>query len=190
MNWLLTGGIGSGKTEVRRILAGHGLMTIDADSVGHEVLSPGGAAVDAVAERWPDCVVDGVVDRRLLGARVFASSEELQELERITHPHIFEEIGRRVAEATGPVVVEIPVLKKPAGRTWQVLVVDAPDGIRRQRAVDRGASIEDVDRRMTLQPTRSEYLVAADVVLPNTGSVDDLERGASQFFTHLIKIHG
>lgn len=190
MNWLLTGGIGSGKTEVRRVLAGHGLMTIDADSVGHEVLSPGGPAVDAVAERWPDCVVDGVVDRRLLGARVFASSEELQELERITHPHIFEEISRKVAEATGPVVVEIPVLKKPAGTAWRVLVVDAPDEIRRQRAVDRGAAVADVDRRMAVQPTRSEYLVAADVVLPNTGSVDDLERGTGRFVTHLIKIHG
>lgn len=190
MNWLLTGGIGSGKTEVRRILDGHGLMTIDADSVGHEVLSPGGAAAEEVAQRWPDCVVDGVIDRRALGARVFARSEELEELEEITHPHIFSAINRRVAAATGPVIVEIPVLAKPAGTTWRTLVVDAPDESRRRRAVDRGSTAEDVNRRMAAQPSRSEYLAAADVVLPNTGSVDDLERGTGQFVTHLIKIHG
>ena len=79
--WLLTGGIGSGKSEVRRLLAEQGVRTIDADSVGHVVLQED--ALEAVSARWPDVVVDGVVDRSRLAVIVFAQPEELAVFRRI-----------------------------------------------------------------------------------------------------------
>jgi dephospho-CoA kinase len=174
LNWLLSGGIGSGKTVVRQMLEGHGLICIDADGVGHEVLSPGGAAVGDVAARWPDCVVDGSIDRRLLGQVVFSDAGELEVLESLTHPHIFQEIAHRVESANAPVVVEIPQLMQPFSNVWPRIVVDAPDDVRRRRTVERGLPEGDVDRRISAQPSRSEYLAAADIVVPNNGDLEEL----------------
>ncbi len=70
--WVVTGGIGSGKSTVRRALEDMGAVTIDADRVGHGVLEPDGAAFDAVVERWPEAVSDGRIDRAKLGSIVFA----------------------------------------------------------------------------------------------------------------------
>ncbi len=186
LNWLLSGGIGSGKSEVRRLLEGHGLMTIDADGIGHEVISLGGAVAGEVARRWPDAVVNGEIDRKRLGALVFADPAQLSELESITHPHIFGEIQRRVAEAVHPVIIEIPLLKNPFAADWPRVVVDAPDHIRKQRAVLRGDVPGDVEQRMAAQPSRSMYLAAADVVIPNSASRDDLESAVRLFVGVLV----
>jgi dephospho-CoA kinase len=173
-NWLLCGGIGSGKSAVRRILQDHGVSTIDADSVGHEVLEPGGAAVEAVAEAWPEVVEVGVVDRKKLGAVVFNDSASLQRLEAMTHTHTFALIGERIEEFIPPVVVEIPLLINPFAGSWRRMVVDAPDHTRVERSVSRGMDRDDVFARMASQPSRQEWLAAADLVIPNHGDLIDL----------------
>jgi dephospho-CoA kinase len=168
--WLLTGGIGTGKSEVRRLLEEHGIRTIDADSVGHVVLEH--EALPAVAERWPDVVVDGIVDRSRLAEIVFAQPAELSQLEAITHPLIFGRIEAELEGFEGIAVVEAPVID--FGANWARMVVDAPDEIRLQRAVARGMGRDDVQRRMDAQPGRGEWLAAADIVVPNRGSLGDL----------------
>jgi dephospho-CoA kinase len=165
--WLLAGGIGSGKSTVRQLLEENGIATIDADSVGHEVLSEGGGAVTEVSALWPEVVVDGGIDRRRLGEVVFADPDALKRLEIITHPHIFSIIAARVDELGAPVVIELPVLTQPFGNPWPRIVVDAPDGLRMRRAVARGQTEEDVRKRMRSQPSRGEWLAAADMVIPN-----------------------
>ncbi|MGH8949214.1 MAG: dephospho-CoA kinase, partial [Acidimicrobiia bacterium] len=82
--WLITGGIGSGKSEVRRLLAERGIRTVDADAVGHAVLA--GEGLSPVADRWPDVVLEGQIDRKALARIVFADAGELRALEAITHP--------------------------------------------------------------------------------------------------------
>ena len=168
--WLLTGGIGSGKSEVRRLLDKHGIRTIDADSVGHAVLEH--EALPTVARRWPDVVVDGVVDRSRLAEIVFAQPAELAELEAITHPLIFGRIEAELEGFEGIAVVEAPVID--FGVNWARMVVDAPNGLRLQRAVARGMGRDDVQRRMDAQPSRGEWLAAADVVVPNWLDLDRL----------------
>ena len=97
----LTGGIASGKTAAARLFAGHGLATIDADRVGHDVIAPGGAAAAAVVDAFGESVTtDGVIDREKLGARVFDDPAALQRLNALTHPVIFAEIGRRCQQLT------------------------------------------------------------------------------------------
>jgi dephospho-CoA kinase len=173
--WLLCGGIGSGKSAVRRILQNLGISTIDADSVGHEVLEPGGAAIEAVAAAWPEVVVGGIVDRTKLGGLVFDDSAALERLEAITHPHIFALISEQIEELNPPVVVEIPLLKDPFAGSWRRMVVDALDRLRVERSMGRGMDREDVKARMASQPSRKEWLAAADLVIPNHGDLDELE---------------
>jgi len=177
--WLLSGGIGSGKSAVRRVLQGSGLSTIDADSVGHEVLQRGGAAVGAVAESWPDVIVGGEVDRKRLGAIVFDDPAALAQLEAMTHPHIFALIEERLSSLAPPVVVEIPLLVQPFSGTWRRIVVDTTDDLRLGRAMARGLEEGQVRRRMASQPSRQQWLAAADLVIPNSGSIEDLEEAAA-----------
>ena len=173
--WVLGGGIGSGKSRVRAILDDLEVPTIDADSLGHTVLQPDGPAFAEVATRWPQVVVDGVVDRRQLGEIVFRDHEALVELETMTHPHIFNLIRERVEEMDGGVVVEMPLLGRKPGPEWRVMVVDAKDEIRVERAVARGMSEPEVRARMSSQPSRGAWLAGSDAVIPNHGRIADLD---------------
>lgn len=159
---------------MRRMLEELGVKAIDADSIGHEVIAPDGPAFAAVAERWPDVVSGGRIDRSALAAEVFGDPEALAELEGMTHPHIFGKISSRLQELSGLVVVEIPLLGRPAFETMPRLVVDCADEIRLQRVIDRGMDPDDARARMERQPSRAVWLAAADLVVPNHGSLEDL----------------
>jgi dephospho-CoA kinase len=187
-NWLLSGGIGSGKSTVRGLFEKFGVGTIDADAIGHEVLSPGGAAVNEVAEAWPGVLNDGVIDRQLLGAIVFADPKQLERLERITHPHILELMASRITDSPGLVIVEFPLLTQPFDEKWPRMVVDALEKTRLRRAVSRGQEEADVRRRIAAQPSRSEWLAAADLVIPNSGSLSKVEEVVEQLSYHLFGI--
>jgi dephospho-CoA kinase len=174
--WWLTGGIGSGKSVVRRLLADAGLRTLDADAVGHDVLETEARA--AVGEKWPDVVVaDGSIDRRALGRVVFDEPDQLAELEAITHPYIFERIAGELEGFDGVAVVEIPVMGSE--KDWPTIVVDSRDEMRVERIIERGLTRDEAIQRLTSQPTRGEWLARADLVIPNHGSLDQLEETVS-----------
>lgn len=173
--WILSGGLASGKSKVRQLLEASGVVTIDADSVGHLVLQSDGPAFADVAARWPHVVRDGVVDRPSLASVVFNDPGELAALEGITHPHVFRTIQDRVKEIEGVVVVEVPLLSHGLGDDWRRLVVDCRDDVRLRRAVERGMSEDDARARMKAQPSRAEWLAVADLVVPNHGSLAELE---------------
>lgn len=183
--WILCGGLASGKSAVRRLIGEAGIETIDADEVGHSVLAPDGPAFGAVAARWPSAVVDGRVERRALASIVFSDPKELAELESITHPHIFDRIRTKVEENEGPVVVEVPLLSNALGSEWHRIVVDCEDEIRLRRAVERGMTEIDARARMASQPSREVWLAAADVVVPNHRSRQDLVKTVSKLIESL-----
>lgn len=168
--WLLVGGIGSGKSAVRKLLAERGVRTIDADAVGHLVLAAEGLA--PVAERWPHVVLEGQIDRKLLAEVVFDDPVELAALESITHPLIFGRIAAELEGFSGVAVVEMPLLGSELG--WPLIVVDADDELRIERTVERGMAEAEVLRRMAAQPSRAEWLAAADIVIPNHGTREEL----------------
>jgi dephospho-CoA kinase len=172
--WILSGGLASGKSKVRELLDGAGVLTIDADRVGHRVLESDGPAFADVASRWPEVVRNGEIDRSALADVVFNDPAELAALEAITHPHIFDMISAQVEEVDGPVVVETPILGHSLGTEWRRLVVDCRDDVRLKRAIDRGMRLDDARARMSRQPSREKWLSVADLVLPNHGSVDAL----------------
>src|ERR1041385_6143067 len=94
--WGLTGNIGSGKSTVARLLAARGVPVIDADEVAREVVMPGRPALREIAARWPEVVSDGTLDRKALAARVFADPKQREDLNRMVHPRIAEEVSARM----------------------------------------------------------------------------------------------
>lgn len=179
--WVLSGGIGCGKSTVRRLLEDYGFLGIDADSVGHEVLEAAGPAYEEVSQRWPEVVVDGNIDRGALGRIVFDNSEQLNELEAITHPHIFGTILTHLKDWDGSVVVEIPLLEHGLGEGWKRLIVDCDDGVRLTRLVERGMAPNEAVSRMDAQPRRDEWLAVADLVIPNRDELEDLFLSVAAF---------
>jgi dephospho-CoA kinase len=173
--WVLSGGLAAGKSKVRAFLEAGGVITVDSDRVGHLMLESEGPAFGEVAARWPHVVRDGEIDRHSLASVVFNDPGELAALESITHPHIFDTIRAQVEEVEGPVVVEVPLIGHGLGDTWRRIVVDCRDEIRLARAVERGMSEEDARSRMAAQPSRAEWLAVADLVVPNHGSLEELE---------------
>jgi len=184
--WVVTGGIGSGKSTVTRLASAAGFATIDADLVGHDVLA--GPARAAVARRWPDVMVEGQVDRKALGGIVFSDRVQLKELEAITHPLISEELRYRMASSTrGVLELSVPI---PLAGNLPTVVVDAPDETRRERLRERGLTEEAIANRMANQPTRSEWLEMATVVIDNSGTPDDLHRAVTRWLRYLSSAEG
>ncbi|GIW40860.1 MAG: dephospho-CoA kinase [Candidatus Binatia bacterium] len=181
----LTGRLGSGKSTVARILARHGAHVIDADRVGHEVYLPGTQGWREVVGAFGREILapDGTVDRKKLGELVFRDPEALARLNRIVHPLIGREIERRLRELreTGrrlPAVVEAAVLVE-AGWTPLVdevwLVTTTPDLAVRRVGEQRGWSPAEVRARLEAQLPEEDRLPYARVVIPNTGSLEELE---------------
>ncbi|MFJ8161471.1 dephospho-CoA kinase [Streptomyces sp. NPDC096136] len=178
----LTGGIGAGKSEVSRLLAGYGAVVVDADRIAREVVEPGTPGLAAVVEAFGACVLtaDGTLDRPKLGAIVFADQEKLRTLNAIVHPLV----GARSAElerAAGPgaiVVHDVPLLTENglAPLYDLVVVVDAAPGTQLARLTAlRGMTEEEARARMAAQATREQRLGVATLVIDNDGPLEALE---------------
>lgn len=185
--WLLTGGIGSGKSTVRKMLSKKGALTIDADQVGHKVLEPGGAAHDAVAQRWPEVVFDGIIDRKRLADIVFNDPSELHDLEAISHPAITATLREWIADSDAEVIiVELSVPRDFLGvGPSRTIVADVDMKVRKNRLVARGMPLEDVCRRMANQPDRDGWVERGGWVVCTEGSLDDVETRVDRLWTQI-----
>lgn len=180
----LTGGIGSGKTTVAKMLAELGAHVINADRVGHQVYANGTVGWDQVVKRFGDSIVgeDGEIDRKKLSGIVFGDEQALADLNAIVHPLIGQEIARRVQGFLAlddgmPVVLEAAILVEAK---WteiadQVWVVSAqPDDIVERVRVERAMSEQETRSRMKAQLSDAERRAAADVLIENVGTFDEL----------------
>lgn len=191
----LTGGIGSGKSTVARELAERGAVVIDADRIARRLLEPDGDAFSAVVARFGSDVLapDGTIDRSRLAQLVFADAEALGDLNRLTHPLVGAEIGRRLEEARELgarfVVLDVPLLVEGGRDRYPVdvvVVVDAPETVALERlVVGRGMDREDARARMARQATREERLAVADVVVENSGDRASLEAQVDRLWSWL-----
>jgi dephospho-CoA kinase len=182
----LTGGIGSGKSVVGGMLAELGARVIDTDKVGHRVYAPGSEGFTRIVETFGRGVVaaDGTIDRKKLGAIVFADAERRGALNAIVHPLIFGEIMREIAELRrvgfeGPIVLEAPILveAKGTGLVDQIWVVTAPPAAVRNRLKEsRAMTAAEIEARVAAQLDDAERRRHADVVLENDGDLANLRK--------------
>ncbi|MGZ3143347.1 dephospho-CoA kinase [Lentzea chajnantorensis] len=175
----LTGGIGSGKSTVARLLEERGATIIDADKLAREVLEPGTDGLAEVVQAFGDDVLnaDGTLNRAALAAKAFATEEARQTLNGITHPRIGQLTAERMAAADGIVVHDIPLLveRDLAAAYHLVIVVHADAQTRLHRLVtSRGMAEDDARNRIAAQATEEQRRAAADVWLDNSGEVPDV----------------
>lgn len=175
----LTGGIGSGKSTVARILVECGAVLIDADAISRQLTAPGGAAVSELASRFgPQAITaEGAMNRDRMRLLAFSDPAIKQQLEAIIHPLVSQESLRQssAAEAAGRacIVFDIPLLAE-SGRWRQqldrVLVVDCTQATQIERVMARNAlPREVVEAIMAGQASRIQRLAAADLCICNEG---------------------
>lgn len=192
----LAGGIGTGKSEVARFLQELGAVVIDADRVGHEVYTPHTEAWHEIIRTFGRDVLkaNGEVDRRKLAALVFGDSQALAQLEAITHPAITERVRERIEELKrqGARVVVLEAIKLT--RTAAAELVDEVwvTYSSEERVVERLArrdslKVEEVKQRIEAQLPFSEMKKAAQVVVENQGSLQELRDRVQSLWESRVK---
>ncbi|HLU18813.1 MAG TPA: dephospho-CoA kinase [Pusillimonas sp.] len=180
----LTGGIGSGKTQVADFFASWGASVIDTDAIAHQLTAPGGAAIGPIrAEFGPQAIApDGSLDRRAMRELVFADPDARRRLEAILHPMIRQVTREQAQQATGCYLVFVVPLLIESGR-WRdevdrICVVDCDPATQVARVQARsGLTQEAIERIMSVQVGREARLAAADDIVLNDGgtTLDELE---------------
>ena len=188
----LTGGIGSGKSTVAGLLAARGALVVDADRLAREVVEPGTGGLAAVVDAFGPGVLtaDGALDRAALASIVFSDPGARARLDGIVHPLVRARASELVA-ATPPdavVVQDVPLLVETgqAGSYDLVLVVEADLDTRVRRLVGRGLAEDDARARIAAQASDEQRRAVADVVLDNSGSVEDLEAQVERFWAERV----
>ncbi len=176
----LTGSIGMGKSTTAQLFAEKGVPVYDADATVHQLYQS--EAVPLIAEAFPEAVIDGKIDRKILSASVLGKPDELKKLEKIVHPlvHAKEQQFLRDAEAKGAklVVLDIPLLFETGGtgRVDKILVVSAPYDIQRQRVLERENMTEEKFQSiLARQMPDAEKRAKADFIV-DTGRDKDFAR--------------
>lgn len=191
----LTGGIGSGKSAVSAELAGYGAVVVDADAIAREVVEPGTPGLAAVVGEFGARVLapDGSLDRARLGEIVFADEARLARLNAIVHPLVGErsaELMELARERGAPVLVyDVPLLVENGLEPLYdvVVVVDTPDEERVRRVVrTRGMDPEQVRARIRAQADRETRLAAADLVVDNSGTREQLTERVARLWDELL----
>jgi len=198
----LTGGIGSGKSTVARILSEteFGAPILDADKVAHTTYAPGGPAYDAVIAAFGAQVLapDRTIDRKKLGAVVFGNPEQLSKLTAIVWPATFDGIRRSVAElrASGaklPIIVEAAILIEA---NWQPLfdeiwLVRAPrEQVVARIEIQRGLKPAETDARIRAQLSDEDRAKHATLVIENNGSIEELRDLLKTLWAEALKRNG
>ncbi|GER23431.1 dephospho-CoA kinase [Zafaria cholistanensis] len=192
----LTGGIAAGKSAVATRLAELGAVLIDADRLARAVVEPGTPGLAAIAEAFGPGVIapDGTLDRAALGALVFADASARERLNGIVHPLVRAAALERRAQAAqaapdAVVVEDIPLLAESgqAHRFALVITVQAPLAERIRRMVrDRGMAESDARARIAAQATDGERAAIADVVLENSGTLEELRAAVDRVWRERI----
>lgn len=176
----LTGGIGSGKTTVANLFAARGVTLIDTDHIAREVIQPGQNAYHHIIEKFGREILlpDNTIHRAKMRKIIFTQPALRLWLENLLHPLIRQEIEHQIQQATSPyVIVIIPLLveTRPNPLIHRILVVDASEDHQLARAQARDqTTAEEIAAILKTQVSREKRLLAADDIIHNHGSLDEL----------------
>lgn len=192
----LTGGIACGKSVVRGLLAARGAFTVDADEIVHELLGAGTEISRRVGEAFgSDILTDaGAIDRKKLGAIVFADAEARARLTAIVHPAVFDEGARRLAEAERrgervAIVDAALMIETGSHRRYdRLIVVHCPRAEQIERLKARsGFSEEEATLRVDAQMPAEEKKHYADFAIDTSGTLEDTERQVDRIWDRLSR---
>lgn len=187
----LSGGIGSGKSTVAKILTDLGAVVIDADVIAREVLEPGQIGYENTILTFGDSVLteSGSIDRKKLAEQVFQNPVQLAKLEAIIHPAVIDRVTqiRESLPETSTVVYDTPLMfeKQLQSQFDKVLIVSADTELRRSRLLDRGLELNDINARMANQATDDQRESIADFVIQNNGSLAQLQEQVAEVWLQI-----
>lgn len=192
----LTGGIACGKSTVSRALRAHGAAIIDADALAHELSQPGQAIFNAYVERFGRGIVTagGTLDRAAIAARVFADPAVRTEVDAITHPLIRATAEERLRAARAAekraAVLDVPLLFEAgwdalADEVW-VVALPAEEQLARLLARDKSMSEGEARARISAQMPLTEKCARADIVIDNSGTVEETRECIEQLWRERI----
>ena len=190
----LTGGIGSGKSTVARMLQQKGAKLLSADAAGHEVYEPARPAYQEIVDAFGRDIVgaDGKIDRKVLGPIVFSDPKRLRRLNAITHPRMKELMGEKLAaERAGGARIAVleAALLFDAGwddLTDEVWVTVAPPAVAAARTAERsGVSVEEALSRIRTQMSSEERIARSQVVIDTNCALERTEKQVSEEWERL-----
>ena len=194
----LTGGVASGKTAVSQVLKEEGAYIIDADQIARELVQPHKPAWNELIRAFGQEILqeDGSIHRKKLADKVFADPKERKLLNRVLHPRIREEMGRRAMEIgrkdpEAIVVIDAALLVELGDHREmdKVIVVTSTERQQIKRLQDReGMGPEEARRILSSQMAPEEKLKVADFVIRNEGSLNEVKRRAKEVFQELKRI--
>ena len=189
----LTGGIGTGKSEVARLFGEFGAQVIDADTLGHSAYLPHSEIWEEVVKAFGDGVLlpDGEIDRKKLGGIVFNDPEELTKLNRIMHPRMGQMVANMIKEEDADVVVVEAALLLEAG--WDKLVDEvwcteaAAEIVINRLKARSGLSRDEAQKRINAQMSTKERKLRSQVMIENNGDLAELTKVVGQIWESRVK---
>ena len=184
----ITGGSGCGKTTLLNLVRDQGGLVLDCDAIYHSLLQTDRDMLAAIDSRFPGTVEDGILQRKKLGAIVFADAAALQDLNRITHACVKAEILRQLeAKPKLAAIDAIGLFEGDLADLCQVTVaVTAPVEARVKRLMARDGITEEYARsRIAAQHDEDWFRTKCDFVLENSGDIDAFATKCLAFFRHI-----
>ena len=191
---MVTGGLGSGKSTLCKLICEHGAMSMNLDEIYRGLLESNENMIADLAERFGDDILDdsGMVIRSKLAEEAFSDEQSTKDLNAITFPYIMAMTNDYLLDvhcvpcsSSKVLVVEVPLLTEVpefAQLADEIIAVNVPSDVRLQRAVARGMNPADALRRLQVQPTDAERDAIADTICDNSGTEDDLRAWADAWW--------
>ncbi|MDD5893922.1 MAG: dephospho-CoA kinase [Coriobacteriaceae bacterium] len=191
---MVTGGLGSGKSTLCKLICEHGAMSMNLDEIYRGLLESNENMIADLADRFGDDILDdsGMVIRSKLAEEAFSDEQSTKDLNAITFPYIMAMTNDYLLDvhcvprsSSKVLVVEVPLLTEVpefAQLADEIIAVNVPSDVRLQRAVARGMNPVDALKRLQIQPTDAERDAIADTVCDNSGTEDDLRAWADAWW--------
>ena len=191
---MVTGGLGSGKSTLCKLICEHGAMSMNLDEIYRGLLESNENMIADLADRFGDDILDdsGMVIRSRLAEEAFSDEQSTKDLNAITFPYIMAMTNDYLLDvhcvpcsSSKVLVVEVPLLTEVpefAQLADEIIAVNVPSDVRLQRAVARGMNPADALRRLQVQPTDAERDAIADTICDNSGTEDDLRAWADAWW--------
>lgn len=191
---MVTGGLGSGKSTLCKLICEHGAMSMNLDEIYRGLLESNENMIADLADRFGDDILDdsGMVIRSKLAEEAFSDERSTKDLNAITFPYIMAMTNDYLLDvhcvpcsSSKVLVVEVPLLTEVpefAQLADEIIAVNVPSDVRLQRAVARGMNPADAFRRLQVQPTDAERDAIADTICDNSGTEDDLRAWADAWW--------